>query len=139
MYRARNVMNTNVVTIQEDATAQDAIRTLVEHNVSGCPVVNAQGSLVGIISEAQLLVRIFRPEAKDQPVGDVMTKDVVTVDEDALLSDIAITLVMKRIHRIPVVRDGEVVGIVSRRDLLRYIVETGEELDEFLENIRALA
>lgn len=134
MRRARDVMNTDVVAICAEATVEEAIRSLLEHRVSGAPLLDEQGALVGIVSEFQLLEAIYRPEVKQEQVRNLMTKDVITVTEDAALSEVTNLLLLHRIRRVPVVRDGKMVGIISRRDLLRCTVDAqgtqGESSDE---------
>ena len=130
MRRAEDVMNMNVVAIRPDATVEEAIRSLLEHHVSGVPIIDEQGCLAGIISEFQLLEAIYRPEVKQERVRDLMTKDVITVAEDAALSEVANMLLLHRIRRVPVVRDGKMVGIISRRDLLGCTVDAENALGE---------
>ncbi|MHC4177043.1 MAG: CBS domain-containing protein [Planctomycetota bacterium] len=137
MLRAQDVMNTNVVVVPGDATVEEAIRSLLKHHVSGAPIVDEQGCIVGIISEFQLLEAIYRPEVKRERVRDVMTKDVITVTEDAALSEIANLLLLHRIRRVPVVRDGKMVGLISRPDLLRCTVEPEDVQDETSEEVKA--
>ena len=139
MYEARDVMATDVLAIPPDMAVKDAIQGLVAHRVSGAPVVDAGGQLVGIITEFQLLEAIFAPEVKKYLVGDLMTKDVFTVTENTMLSDVANLFVTHRIRRVPVVRNGRIVGIVARCDLLRYILEANDTLDEFLDELRSFA
>lgn len=129
-------MNTNVITIQADATVGDAIGSLLEHSISGLPVVDDQRQLLGIITEFQLVKAIYRPEIKEQEVCDLMTKDVLVVKEETILSDVADMMEEHRIRRIPVVRNGEVVGIIARRDMLRYMTENEEALAEFLGTVK---
>ena len=139
MYRAHEVMNTNVVTIRPEATVEEAIRMLVDHHVSGTPVVDRQGTMVGIISEFQLLEAIYTPDVKKLCVAEVMSKDVVSVEENTLLSDVASLFVLNRIRRVPVVRGQRLIGVISRRDLLRYILDMGDKLSEFLADVRCEA
>jgi len=136
-YRVGRIMTTNVVTVHENATIRQAVETLLEHRISGLPVVDAEGQLVGIITEYQLVQALFRPEVSDEPVGQFMTTEVITVEEDSLLFQVANLLIRNRMRRLPVVRDGRVVGGIARRDLLRYLIEHEEELTSFLESLRA--
>lgn len=136
MYQVKDTMRTRVVSVRPDATVEEAIRTLLAHDVSGAPVLDEAGGLLGIISEFQLLEVVYDPNLKVAPVRDFMTKDVITVDETALLATVANLFIMHRIRRVPVVRDGQVVGVVSRRDLLRYIVETGAKIDNFFDELK---
>jgi CBS domain-containing protein len=136
MDRARDAMNKNVLTISEDASVEEAIRALLEHHISGMPVVDYRGNLVGIITEFQLLEALHTPEVKKYRVRELMTRDVTTVSENTALADVAGMLVMQRIRRIPVVRDGEVVGVIARRDLLRYIVQSEGSLEGFFDKMQ---
>jgi CBS domain-containing protein len=122
---------------------------LLERRVSGAPVVNDEGRLVGIVTEGDLFRRfeigtepdppqqspgcLLYPEtarrymmSHGQQVKDVMTRDVVRVAEDTPLARVAALLDLKKIKRVPVMRDGKIVGIVSRTDLLRALVRRAD-------------
>ena len=139
MYRAESVMKTEVFTIGENESVEDAMVSLAKHGISGAPVVDDADRLVGVISEFQLLEAIYTPDVRKEQVSNLMTRDVFTVTENSLLSDIANLMILHRIRRVPVVREDKVVGIISRRDLLRYIVESGDTLAEFIGQGHALA
>jgi len=130
-------MIADLLAIRTDATVEEAIRSLLDHRVSGAPVVDEQGCLVGIISEFQLIEAIYRPEVKQEQVRDLMTKDVITVTEDAALSEVANLLLLHRIRRVPVVRAGQLVGIVTRRDLLRCTLEADDTREELADEVKA--
>jgi len=135
----RNIMTTNVVTVHQRATAECAIRTLLEHDISGAPVVDDNDQLVGIITEFQLLEAIYTPEVKQHFVHDLMTKTVFTVEEHTSLVDVTDKLVFLRIRRIPVVCGRRVVGIVARRDLIRYVIDLGRMPAETRDAVMAFA
>ena len=148
--RAMDVMTTDVITVGSDMAIQDLAKLLAERGISGVPVVDSSGGLVGVISEGDLLHRAeigtahrhrerrrswwlddFASElARDyvkshgRTVGDLMTRDVVSVDEEADLSDVAALLESKRIKRVPVMRGGKVVGIISRANIVRAVGAT---------------
>jgi CBS domain-containing protein len=132
MYKAKDVMCKEVVSISSDSTVEQAIRILLDNNISGAPVVDDNGNLIGIISEFRLLEPIYQPELRSAPITEFMTRDVLTVTEDTMLSDVVSILVVQRIRRVPVVRDGRLVGLVSRPDLIRYVLESGDEIAEFM-------
>jgi len=148
---ASDVMTTTVITVSPDATVHDLAELMDKHRISGVPVVDPAQGLVGLVSEGDLLFRtetqterrteprhsvwfdMFsreREQARDyvkshsRNVGDIMTRDVITVTETTELDEIANLLESKRIKRVPVVRDGKVVGIVSRANLVRALVAT---------------
>jgi CBS domain-containing protein len=137
-------MTTDVITVKPDSMIRQVAQLLLCHRISAVPVVDQHGKLVGIVSEGDLMRRgetgteprrswwlqlLARPEdiAHDyvrshaRRVGDVMTQNVMTVSPDDTVADIAALLEEKRIKRVPVCRDGRVVGIVSRADLLHGI------------------
>jgi CBS domain-containing protein len=146
--RAMDVMTTHVITVGPDASVQDLAMLLSERGISGVPVIDAGNQLIGIVSEGDLLHRtetgterrterrrsrwldslasdrdLAREYVKSHgsKVRDLMTRDVVTVSDTAELADIANLLETKRIKRVPVLRDGKLVGIVSRANLVRAI------------------
>jgi CBS domain-containing protein len=146
--QASDVMSTELVTVSPRDTVDHAARVMLEHRISGLPVVDDEGHLVGIVSEGDLLHRvendtdrshsllgqIFASPARlateflksaGRNVKDVMTPNPVTVPESALLADIAELFDRNRIRQVPVLRDGRLVGIVSRVDLLRALVGSG--------------
>lgn len=120
---AREVMNPHVVAVKEDTTIDEAIQLLVDLRISGLPVVGADGKLVGIISEKDAL-RLLR-EVSDRPrtVSEFMTKSVVSFEPGADLMAICDTLASRNFRRVPIVEGGKLVGIVSRRDIISYIIK----------------
>lgn len=139
--RAKDIMTTDVATISPDTAVSDIARKLMENHISGLPVVDDQGRPVGMVSEGDLLRQVglagearrswwlrlvSTPEqdAKDfvkahgRRAADIMSTDVISVTEDTTTGEIARLLEERRIKRVPVLRDGVVVGIVSRGNLL---------------------
>lgn len=127
--RVRDVMTTQVVTASPGNSLWHAASIMLAHDVSGLPVVDDDGRLVGMITEGDLLRRVAQSQqgpggnlrSLSWSVGDVMTADVITVAEDALITVVAALMDQRRIRRIPVMRAGRLVGIVSRKDILRVI------------------
>ena len=144
--RAMDVMTTNVITVVPDTSVQALATLLSERGISGVPVVDKEGRLVGIVSEGDLLHRAEtgterrtqrrrsrwldtfaadQEAARDyvkahgRSVQEIMTREVISVSDTTELADIATLLETKRIRRVPVVRDGKLVGIVSRANLVR--------------------
>ncbi len=147
--RAMDVMTPDVVTVNPDTSVQALAKLLSERAISGAPVVDPDGRMVGIVSEGDLLHRtelgteqprkarhswwlehfaagLARDYVKShgRTVRDIMTRDVATVSEETDLADVAMLLETRRIKRVPVVRDGKVVGIVSRSNLVRALGAT---------------
>ena len=122
MNRAAEVMTTDVITISPDATCEEAMRILLQRNISGAPVVDETGQLVGVISEYRLLEVIYNPLVKSDLVKDLMSKDVLAVDHDDTLFHVAGLFIQHRIRRVPVLQEGRLVGVISRPDLIRHAV-----------------
>jgi CBS domain-containing protein len=136
MYQVKDAMTRRVISIRPEATVEEAIRLLLKHNISGAPVIDESGALKGIITQYQLLEVLYEPTVKNSRVEECMTREVITIDEDSLLGPATNFFVLHRIRRIPVVKGGKVIGILSRQDLLRYFAETGEELEAFFAKLK---
>lgn len=125
--QAKDVMSDGVMSIGADATVLEAIGLFVKTRVSAMPVLDANGFMVGIVSEADLIgsagfEAAGAAEARSRPVVDIMTKDVVTADETASLAEVAGLMLTHRVKRLPILRGRSVVGIVSRVDLLKGLI-----------------
>jgi CBS domain-containing protein len=139
MYQVKDAMTRRVISINPKATLEEAIRLLLKHNISGAPVIDDNGRLCGIITQYQLLEVLYEPTVKHSRVEECMTREVITIDEEALLGSATNYFVLHRIRRIPVLRDGKVIGILSRQDLLTYFAETGEEIEAFFAKLKGTA
>lgn len=128
MERVRDIMTRGVVTFSPETTAEEAIETLVDQRISGAPVVDAEGRLLGVLTEHHLLKIASFPSLQEQTVGDLMTRAVWVISEDADLSAAAELLAKHRIRRLPVVDQGRVVGVVSRRDIIRHLLRQRRQL-----------
>ena len=121
---ASDVMNTPIVAASTKASAREIALYMLLGGFSGVPILDEDGSLVGIVTEMDLLSALRDGKSLETtPVDEIMTRDVVTVDVDAPLEEIMAALESERILRVPVMEDGTMVGIVSRPDLLRAAVE----------------
>jgi CBS domain-containing protein len=148
MTQARDIMTRDVVSVRPETGTRDVARILLQNGISAVPVVDAAGAPVGMVSEGDLIRRSeaewaarrdwwlallaegtgLHPEflasmGAPQTARDVMVAPVVTVTESTDTHEIARLLTGHRIKRVPVLRDGKVVGIVSRADLLRSMAE----------------
>jgi len=140
MSSIKDIMNQRVVAVRPETTLADALRVLTKHHVGGVPVVNEANALIGMISELALIDIVFDPATKGAPVSDYMTRDVKFVHPDDSLSRAAQMFALYSFRRLPVVENGSLVGIVSRRDLMNHALESSETLPEpLLELIPELA
>ena len=143
--QASLIMTSPVATVRADAPIGEAITLMESHHVSGLPVVDAQGDLVGILTEGDLLRRVEIGTAgraragwldmlfgsghsaadyvrsHSRRVEDLMTRDLAAVTEDTGIEDVVALMERRHVKRVPVVRDGKVVGMVSRADLIRVL------------------
>jgi CBS-domain-containing membrane protein len=143
--KARDVMTRNVVSIGPDATVLQAARLMLKHHISGLPVVDAHGALVGIVSEGDFLRRretaterrrsrwlefLMGPgkiaseytHSHGMKVSEVMADEVLTVDEDTGLEAVVELMERHRIKRVPVTHNGRMTGIVTRSNLMHAMV-----------------
>lgn len=117
---AADIMTRSVLTVGPDAPLTDVIDVLVRHGVNGVPVVDAGGNLLGMISEYDVVNFALSGEADDTAVREAMTRELVTFAPDTPCATIANCFAQRRFRQVPIVRDGKLMGIVSRRDILRH-------------------
>ena len=111
--RALDIMTSDVITIGPEASIHDVARLLSDCHISGAPVVDGDGHMIGLVTEADLI-------GKDgATVADIMTTRVLTAQEDTPVELIAQLLTSNRYKRLPVVRGERLVGVVSRADIVR--------------------
>lgn len=117
---ARDLMTPSVLTVSPELPVEAALKILVENRVTGLPVVDETGRLKGIFTETDRLNLLSsQRDTANAQVRDVMTRGVITVDEDATIEEINQLLLRANVRRVPVMREGRIVGVVSRRDLVR--------------------
>jgi CBS domain-containing protein len=144
--RAHQIMTRHVITVGADTSIADAILTMLQHRISGMPVVDSQGKLIGVISQGDFVRRaeigterkrgrwlsyLAGPDkiaadfvhAHGRKVGEIMTPDPVTVTEDTPLDRIVQIMESSDVKRLPVVRGDRLVGIVTRSDFLAPVAE----------------
>jgi CBS domain-containing protein len=128
------------VAVPHDASVAEAIEIFNQHHIGGAPVATTDGRVVGMLSELALIDVVFDPAVKEAPVARYMTPQVQAVHPDDRLSRAAQLFALYSFRRLPVVEDGKLVGVISRRDLMNYALRTNELLaDPLPELIPALA
>jgi CBS domain-containing protein len=148
---ALDVMTSNVITVGRDAPVRDAIRLMLDHGISGLPVTDGAGKMIGILSEGDLLRRAEMQTERQHSrwlefllgpgrlaeeyththgrrVGELMTEDVVSVAEDTPLAEIVRLMERYDVKRLPVLRRGALAGIVTRADLMRALAKLVDHL-----------
>jgi CBS domain-containing protein len=145
MLKAKDIMTRDVIVVRPETGIEELAKILVEHKISGAPVVNEDGEIIGIVTENDLIsrnkrihiptfIRLFdafimleRPSKMEEEikkmiattVGDICTKNVITVSEDTPVEDIATIMAEKKVHLIPVVDGKRVVGIIGKVDIIK--------------------
>jgi len=144
MLKAKDIMTSDVITVKETTTLEDLARIIMQHHISGAPVVNDKGTVTGIVTENDLInqnkrlhiptiLRLFdafiplgtsklESEIKRMAastVKDIYTKEVVTVDEETPVENIATIMAEKKIHLLPVLKEGKLVGIIGKKDIIK--------------------
>ena len=147
MLKARDIMRTEITTVPPDMTVEELGRLFIEKNLSGLPVVDDSGKLIGIVTENDLIsqnkrlhiptvLRIFdavipleRPKIFEKEVRkmagrtvqDICTRELISINEDTGIEEIATIRSVNKAHHLPVVRDGSLVGLVDQHDVIKGI------------------
>ena len=122
MAKVKHVMTTSLVTVTRNTPVSEATELLMKNNITGMPVVEEDMTLVGVITEKDVL-RLFYSSGQttNRTVSDFMTTPAVHFDQDEDLQDVCTCLMKSFFRRVPVTSNGKVVGIISRRDVLDYM------------------
>ena len=156
--RVHDVMTTDVATARPDAPLKEVAAELADRGISGMPVVDDDGGVVGVVSEADVLGKMAtapedergalerlrrKSDAGDreldaQLVKDVMTSPAITIDEHWPVSEAADRMLAGKVNRLPVVRQGRLVGVVSRADLVRAFARSDEDVLSEVRDLVAL-
>ncbi|HLB25399.1 MAG TPA: CBS domain-containing protein [Nitrospirota bacterium] len=149
MLKARDIMTKDVISVHPQTTVEELARILMDKHISGAPVVDDTGTLIGIVTEHDLIAKekrlhiptvvrildafIYLESSKKfeqdmrkmvaTKVGDICTTEVVTVDEDATITEIATIMSEKEVHLIPVMGGGRMVGVVGKEDIVRAMTQ----------------
>jgi CBS-domain-containing membrane protein len=152
MLKAKDIMTKDVITAEPATTIEELARVLMKHKISGAPVLDNKGNLIGIVTENDLISKnsrlhiptILRLFDAYIPLGtskmeneirrmaastveDMCTKDVITVDEEASVEYVATLMTEKKIHLVPVLKEGKLSGIIGKKDLIKGFVSEHSE------------
>jgi CBS domain-containing protein len=132
--RAEQIMRQPVLAATRRAAVRDIITHLVVNGISGMPVTEPDGTVVGVVTEGDILrVLVERDPLNQLTAQDIMSSDPVTVDTGTPVPDVMYTLHQEAILRVPVTKAGKLVGIISRSDIIRAVAEReGDEEPDFL-------
>ena len=118
MIPVKDVMTRDVITFREDTPVEEIARTLSSKHITGAPVVEGEGHVVGIVSETDVFSK------KGKTAREIMSPRVISVTEETGIDEAARLLIGERIRRVPVVRGGKMVGLLSRSDVLDFYAKT---------------
>lgn len=153
MITAKDIMTSDVITVTPDLAVEKLAALLWKNNISGAPVVDAHGKVVGVVTESDLIdqnkkihiptmisfldsvIMLESSEKIEKEIGkitgttvqDICCREVVTVNEDTGIDEIATIMSEKHVHTLPVVRGGELVGVVGKNDIIKTLAQKIEE------------
>jgi CBS domain-containing protein len=118
---ARDIMTRKVYTISPEASVQEVAQLLSRKSgVGGVPVIDKDGKIIGIVTEADIIGKVNREGLR---VADIMSPEIIAVDEEAPVGEIAMLLTERKIKRVPVMQNGKLVGIVCRADIVQAVAQ----------------
>ena len=125
MLQAKDIMTKDVVTVGPDTPVEEALELMLTHRISGIPVVRKDMMLMGIITEKDLLNQFFgQQEVEGRSTEEFMTQPAIHFDENESLENICKCLAKVTFRRVPVTKDEKIVGIISRPDVLKCVMNT---------------
>ena len=149
MLTAQNIMTREVITVKENATVRELAALLLTNNISGAPVVDDAGKVIGVVTESDLIfqnkkvhlptafaildafVFLERPEKMElelkkiagSKVGDICSRKLISVGPETELEELATLMAEKKIHTLPVMSEGRLVGVIGKSDIIRTIAQ----------------
>lgn len=149
MQKARDIMTTTVISVTPETTVSELAKILATNNIGGAPVLNSSGELVGVVTESDLIdqkkkihiptvvtildsvIYLENPDKMEKEikkiagstVQDIYSTEPLTVEEETPLDEIATIMAEKNVHTLPVVKDGTLVGIIGKQDIIRTIIQ----------------
>ncbi len=123
MYETKAIMSRDVVHVHPDTPIARVLELLIENDITGVPVVESNGDLVGIVTEKDMIGILFGQDTPSGTARDYMTEEVLSFDENDDIIAVCECLITNHLRRVPILADGRLVGIISRRDLIKYIIE----------------
>jgi CBS domain-containing protein len=128
MFTAEEIMSQNVITVREDTPIREAMEIMLKERISGMPVLDANDSLTGVLSEKDVVNLIYDKEGLEtKKVRHFMTEHSISFDKDDGLVEICDFLAKGLVRRVPITSQGKIVGIISVPDIIKYTLTLGRE------------
>ena len=124
MLKAKDIMTKRVISVKTDTPIYDALKLIASYGISGLPVVDNDLTLVGIVSEKDVLSLFYNNDDDEITVNDFMTQPPIFFDENESLLDICDFLRKNIFRRVPITSEGKLIGIISIRDVIEYILQS---------------
>lgn len=147
--KVQDIMQTNVITISPNTEIKEIAKILCDHHISGVPVIDLFGNLIGIVSEGDLLHKETNPRVPDAvgflgaliyyrgvkryesdlkklvalKASEIMTQEVITIDKNATIEEAASLMINQNVKRLPIMDNGKLIGIISRKDVIKVLLE----------------
>jgi CBS domain-containing protein len=129
MFQAKDIMTKRLLTVRPSAKTFEVIKLMADHSVTGLPVVSDDMELLGMVTEKDILkVLLYSKDAKKKTAADLMTREITSFPEDGDLMPILKSLVENNFRRVPILCDGKLAGIISRRDIVTFLSEKAGKL-----------
>lgn len=134
MLKAKHIMKKDVITVKKDTPIYQSLELMVKHRITGLLVVNDDMSLVGVISEKDVLPLFFeQKDLREKTVNDFMTQPAIFLDENESMLNVCNLLAKNIFRRVPITSGGKLVGIISRGDIIEHIVKVKKSADNLPE------
>ena len=124
MLKAKDIMTKRVISVKTDTPIYDVLKLIASYGISGLPVVEDDMTLVGIVSEKDVLSLFYNNDDDEITVEDFMTQPPIFFDEDESLPDVCDFLRKNIFRRVPITSEGKLIGIISIRDVIEYILQS---------------
>ncbi len=120
--KAKDIMSKDVITTGPEITLDKVIKKLVKNKISGMPVIDENGKIIGVISEKDILNFAFCGYLRSTKVKEAMSKDIIYFEPETRIEIIALSISKNHFCRVPIIEEGKVVGIISRRDIIKNVL-----------------
>lgn len=120
--KAKDIMSKDVITTGPEITLDKVIKKLVKNKISGMPVIDENGKIIGVVSEKDILNFAFCGYLRSTKVKEAMSKNVIYFESETSIEIIVLSISKNHFRRMPIIEDGKVVGIVSRRDIIKHVL-----------------